>query len=194
MLRCCQLSWASRRDHSSAPPRQLPLCNTHQLCPAPNFACSKAVYRKPWALPQAKLPHGSRMRPRCGQVSAQCHAAAGKVVQPPGGVREPLRYSGPCNGTLTAGTGRTQPGAFRLAPANTFRKYGFLINRVKRENFPTGLPRVRVSPGERAPSCQDWLCLPVPLAPARTQPQRVEQGHLLPTRRSPPCLLQGCTI
>lgn len=59
-----------------------------------------------------------------------------------------------------------QPGAFRLAPANTFRKYGFLINRVKRENFPIGLPGAKISPGERAPSRQDWLCLSVPPAPA----------------------------
>lgn len=67
-----------------------------------------------------------------------------------GGFWERLCYSGPHNGTLTAGTGGTQPGALRLAPANTFRKYGFLINGVKRENFPTGLPRVKISPGEHA--------------------------------------------
>lgn len=53
---------------------------------------------------------------------------------------ERLRSSGPRNGTLPAGKGRMQPGALRLAPANTFRKYGFLIHRVKRESFPISLP------------------------------------------------------
>lgn len=56
------------------------------------------------------------------------------------------------------GMGRTGLGALRLAPANTFRKYGFLVNRVKKENSLTNLPRVKVSPGECAPCCQDWLC------------------------------------
>lgn len=56
------------------------------------------------------------------------------------------------------GMGRTWLGACRLAPANTFRKYGFLVNRVKKKNLLTNLPRVKGSPGECVPHCQDWLC------------------------------------
>lgn len=85
----CQVSWASRADHPTAPLRRLPLHNTHQLGPVPN-PCSKAVYRKLWGLPQGVA---LRQRDQVPPQTGPC-AELGKVVR---------RYSSPRNGTLTAG-------------------------------------------------------------------------------------------
>lgn len=109
----------------------------------PGFACHKAIHRK---LPPGK-PAGPGPNSDCLSTEP---CSSGKV------------------GSLV-GMGRTQLGVLRLAPANTFRKYGFLVNRVEKENFLTDLPRAKLSPGECAPHCQDWLC------------QRVQRVHLPPS-------------
>lgn len=127
----------------------------------------------------------SLMAPRCFLL-CQCHLSWAPGKEPPQSLRAPISWARPgfaCDSQkafpwdasrawppfrLSAqshaavgspvGMGRTRLGALRLAPANTFRKYGFLVNRVKKENSLTNLPRVKVSPGECAPHCQHWLC------------------------------------
>lgn len=72
------------------------------------------------------FPKAAGLSPAADRSLCSAIQQRGRSCSLPRGFSGVLRYSSPRNGTLTAGTGRTQPGALRLAPANTFRKYGFL--------------------------------------------------------------------
>lgn len=126
---CCGTATSPGHPGKSTPQS---LQSTHQLGHEPGFACHKAIHRQ---LPPGK-PAGPGPSSDCLSTQPCSSGRVGSLV----------------------GMGRTRLGARRLAPANTFRKYGFLVNRVKKENLLTHLPRVKGSPGGCAPHCQDWLC------------------------------------
>lgn len=163
---CCQLTRVCRRDQPQ--PCSSHPSDTHH--PAPSSA---AVGGLQGSASGEASPRPQDSAPLWAAPVQRC-AAQGRSCSLPRGFEERLRCSGP--GTLTAGMGRVLLGALRLAPANTFRKYGFLINRVKRRNFPAGAWG----------TCTKSLALPPGAAGSGTgTAQRAERVHLLPTTTRP---------